>query len=163
MLKKNFRERYWDLRHLKKNGFEIADLFKVYSAVVRPVADYMMIVYHSMLTDSQDEALERLQTHALKCIFGPRRRMHVLAELPTLRERRIEAVDKFAHKCADSDRFHHWFPRAARVRATRISEEYVEEYTHCKRLFDSPLFYMRRRLNRKEGKCYGKRNKEFRE
>ena len=105
VLKRRFRERYCVLRHLKRNLFSTEDLIKVYTSIVRPVADYMMIVYHSMITDSQDEALERFQTHALKCIFGPRLsgwRMRQMIDLPTLRERQIEAVDKFAHKCADS-------------------------------------------------------------
>ena len=77
-----------------------------------------MEVYHAMITDSQDEAIERLQTHALKCIFGPRisgHRMRQMADNTTLRERQIEAMDKFAHKCADSDRFLHWFPLAERA------------------------------------------------
>ena len=61
--------------------------------------------YHSMLTDPQDEAIERLQSLALKCIFGPRifaRKMRQMAGLQTLRHRRIDHCDKFACKCANS-------------------------------------------------------------
>ena len=167
VVKRRFRERYWTLRHLKHNGFDNEDLVKVYVAVIRPVAEYMLEIFHSMMNDSQDECLERLQTHALKCIFGPGlsgRRMRDLAGLPTLRERRITQCDKFASKCAASPRFEHWFPvREVRGRATRNQEKYVEQYARCKRLFDTPLYYMRRRLNGKEGKTYGSRNKEYRE
>ena len=165
VLARRFRERYWTLRHLKHNGFTSAELVHVYTSIIRPVADYMMEVYHSMLTDRQDEMVERLQMHALKCIFGPRisaRRMRGMAEIGTLRERRIEACDKFAQKCVASDRFEVWFPKNE-GRRTRKTEEYVEEYARCDRLFNSPIFYMRRRLNGKAGRTYGERNKQFRE
>ena len=166
-LKKKFRERYWVLRHLRHNGFSSEDLVRVYTAIIRPVADYMMEVYHSMITDRQDEEIERLQTHALRCIFGARisgRKLRQLADLTTLRDRRIEHCDRFAKKCARSDRFEHWFPeRRESGRVTRGAEQYQESYARCDRLFNSPLFYMRRRLNGKQGKRYGVRNKEYRE
>lgn len=69
--------------------------------MIRPVADYMQEIYHSMMTDRQDENVERLQNHALKCVYGPRipaRKMREMAGLETLRERRILAADKFAGK-----------------------------------------------------------------
>ena len=166
VLKRRFRERYWTLRHLKHNGFSESDLVKVYTAVIRPVAEYMLEVFHSMLTDAQEEELERLQTHALKCVYGPGlsgRRMRELAGIPTLRERRIIQCDKFARKCAVSPRFDHWFPERETGRKTRSSEKYKETYARCKRLYNSPVFYMRRRLNGKDGKTYGERNKQFRD
>ena len=164
-LKKKFRQRYWVLRHLKKNGFSPEELLRVYTSMVRPVADYMQEIYHSMLTDSQDEQIDRLQTHALRVIYGSSlsaRRLRDLSGLPTLRSRRIEQCDKFARKCFDSDRFHHWFPLKEKTRSTRAGDEFREDYARCKRLYDSPLFYMRRRMNGKEGKKYGERYKEYR-
>ena len=166
VVKRRFRQRYWTLRHLKHNGFSADDLVKVYTTIIRPVAEYMLEVFHSMLTDRQDEELERLQTHALKCIFGPGisgRKMRDLAGITTLREQRITQCDKFALKCANSTRFGHWFPRNTGLRSTRNKLEYKEEYARFNRLLNSPLFYMRRRLNGKIGKTYGIRNKEYRE
>ena len=125
----------------------------------------MLEVFHPMMSDGQDEGLERLQTHALKCIFGPGisgRRMREMAELPTLRSRRIEQCDKFAAKCAASPRFEHWFPERT-GRSTRNKEKYREDFARCNRLYNSPLYYMRRRLNGKEGRSYGERNREYRE
>ena len=130
-LKKKFRERYWTLRHLKHNGFTQDDLVLVYKSIVRPVADYMQEVYHSMLPDKLDEEVERLQSHALSCIFGPRisaRKMREMAGIETLRERRIEACDSFAKKCAASDRFEVWFPKKETFRPTRASRKGAEEY-----------------------------------
>ena len=89
--------------------------------------------------------------------------MRELADLTTLRERRIEHCDKFAMKCVDSDRFSHWFPPVTGRRSARNKEEYQEDYARCKRLYDSPLYYMRRRLNGKPGRTYGERNKQYRE
>ena len=167
-LSRRFRERYWTLCHLKHNGFSNENLVKVYTSVVRPVADYMQEAYHSLMTDSQDEGVERLKNHTLKCIFGPRisaRRMQEMAELTTLRARRIEACNKSATKCADSDRFFDWFPKKPVRRLTRNAggEEFLEEYARCDRLFNSPIFYMCRHLNGKPGKLYGARNQDYRE
>ena len=85
---KAMRSRYWTLRNLRLNGFNTAELVQVYKTVIRPVAEYGCVVFHSSLTDEQDERLERLQDHALKCIFGPEqsaRKLRGLAGIETLR------------------------------------------------------------------------------
>ena len=88
-IEKNMRARYWTLRNLKKNGFSNEELVQVFKTILRPVAEYGCVVFHSSLTDEQDERLERLQDHALKTIFGPElsaRRLRGLAGLDPLRE-----------------------------------------------------------------------------
>ena len=137
----------------------------VYKTVIRPVADYCSVVYHSALTDEQDEVIERLQSQALRCIYGPgisAGKMRERAGITTLRQRRIEQCDKFALKAAGSERFQEWFPLKG-GRPTRNADKYLEEYARCDRLRNSPVFYMRRRLNGKEGKRYGLRNAAYRE
>ena len=69
-VRKAFRSRNWTLRNLKRNGFNQAELVQVYKSMIRSVADYGEVVYHSSLTGEQDELQERCQKHALKCIFG---------------------------------------------------------------------------------------------
>ena len=163
---KAVRMRYWTLRNLKKNGFNTEELVQVYKTMIRPVADYGCVVYHSSLTDDQDERLERLQDHALKCIYGTElsaRRLRGLAGVGTLRERREEMVLKFATKCANDPAFDHWFPRRQTARKTRNADTYLEERARCDRLRNSPLHYFRRVLNGKVGKTYGSRNREYRE
>ena len=120
-----------------------------------------------MLTDEQDELLDRCQAHALRCIYGigpSYREMREMAGVPTLRQRRTELCDKFAQKLLKNPRFAHWFPlrRAARTSASRNPERYQEEYARCSRLVNSPVFYMRRRLNGKPGKEYGERYRDRR-
>lgn len=152
---------------MKKNGFTMEELVQVYKTMIRPTAEYGCVAFYSSYTDEQDEQIERLQDHALKCIFGPgtsARKMRDCADLPTLRARRIALADKFAKKCSSSALFCHWFPlKESRSGRNKNKEIYKEEKARCKRLMDSPIFYFRRRLNGKEGKTYGKRNKEYRE
>ena len=165
-IKKRMRERYWVLRHLRRLGFSQSELVRVYTTVIRPVAEYCAVVYHSSLTDEQDEALDRLQNHALKCIYGTKMKaaeMRGLAGLETLRKRREDLSDSFFKKCLKSDRFADWLPKKppTRTRAGQ-GEVFVEEKARCDRLFNSPVFYARRRLNGKIGKKYGLRNAEYR-
>ena len=166
-VKKKFRARYWMLRNLKSNGFTAEELLKVYKTMIRPVAEYGAVVYHSSLTDEQDEELDNLQNHALKCIYGTGlsgRKMRSLAGLQTLRARREELCDKFASKCVNIDRMKKWFPRkTARASGRLKGEVFLEKKARCSRLHNSPFFYFRRRLNGKEGKKYGKRYAEYRE
>ena len=167
-LRKRLRSRYWILFHLKNYGFSQQDLCKVYRNIIRPVADYCSVVYHAMLTDEQDEILDRCQAHALRCIFGKDmtyEEMREKAGVTTLRQRRIELTDKFAQKCLKNPRFAKWFPLREGLRASRRladKEIYRETFARCERLRNSPVFYMRRRLNGKEGKIYGQRYRERR-
>ena len=154
---------------MKRNGFNKEELLKVYKTMLRPVADYACAVYHSSLSNEQDEKIERLQSHALKCIYGPwisARKMRDLAGITTLRKRRETICDKFVKKCLGNPLFDHWFLRKmtrTSHRNKKTNEEFLEKKARCKRLFDSPIFYFRRRLNGKVGKEYGKRNAEYRE
>ena len=134
------------LRNLKRNGFSSKELVQVYKTMLRPVVDYGAVVYHSSLTDMQDELLERLQNHALKAIYGPgisARKMRDMADIPTLRERRIMLADKFANKCAKKTLFSHWFPMKTTRRSARHpgAEVYMERKARCDRLQNLPLFY----------------------
>ena len=64
---KKFRQRYWTLYILKKNGFTEKELITIYKTMIHPIADYCDVVYHSLLTNDLDEKLDRMQNHALRC------------------------------------------------------------------------------------------------
>ena len=168
-LKRRLRQRFWVLIHLRSFGFTESELVQVYKTVIRPVHDYCAVVFHSQLTDEQDELLERQQSHALKLIFGPQisaGKMRERAGITTLRQRRIDLCDKFAAKTAKNPRFGHWFPVKPNRRNTRSATaptQYLETFARCDRLRNSPLHFLRRRLNGKEGRVYGARNRERRE
>ena len=128
----------------------------------------MCVVYHAMLTDENDEQIERLQSQALKSIYGwriPYAELRARAGVSTLRQRRVELTDKFSQSCLKNDRYKHWFPlRGAGRRSARVTAEiYQESFARCDRLKNSPVFYMRRRLNGKAGKVYGTRNSKYRD
>lgn len=163
---KRMRQRTWALRHLAKTGFTKPELVQVYNSLLLPIADYCAPAYHSLTTDVQDQMLERAQTGALRAIFGygqSARSLRIEAGLTTLRERRIEATDKFANKCLSNPRFCKWFPKREGRSTARNGEKYYEGFARCERLRNSPIYYMRRRLNGKEGKLYGERNRIYRE
>lgn len=163
---KKMRMRYWFLANLKKIGFNNEELVKVYKTNILPLADYCAPAYHSLMTDEQDQLMENTQIGALRRIFGygkSARKLRQEAGMTTLRERRIELTDRFAQKCVGNQRFADWFPKNNTRRLGRNSETYKEYYARCDRLKNSPLFYMRRRLNGKEGKVYGERNRVYRE
>ena len=111
--------------------------------------------------------IERLQSQALKSIFGwkiPYADLRRMAGVSTLRQRRILMADKFAEAAAVSPRFRRWFPRRRAARAaSRVGDKYVETFARCDRLRNSPIHYMRRRLNGKEGMRYGERNRQYRD
>ena len=162
---KRMRQRSWALRHLRQIGFNTQELIKVYTSMILPIADYCSPAYHSLTTDIHDQMLERAQVEALRSIYGygrSARQLRQEAGVETLRARRIEATDKFARKCLSNPRFCKWFPKN-QGRATRNTEEFLESFAKCDRLKNSPVFYMRRRLNGKDGKTYGERNKIYRE
>jgi hypothetical protein len=105
-----------------------------------------------MLTEEQKGDLERLQSQSLKIIFGfdnSYAKVLELSGLEPLEDRREAAIAKFAKKCTESQ-YHHWFPLNERGGRTRSSLKYREDYARCDRLRNSPIFYMRRILNRNE-------------
>ena len=104
------------------------------------MAEYCAVVYHSMIMDREDKQLERLQATSLRYIFGfglSYEEMREMSALQTLRSRRVELCDKFANKCAASDRFSHWFPPHVPGRISRQSVRYREEFARCERLKNS--------------------------
>ena len=170
-IQKNVRSRLWTLRNLKNHGFTEEELLKVYKTIIRPVMEYAAPVFHSSLTDEQDESLEKLQVQALKAIFDPKlsgRKLREKADIMTLRSRREEISLKFALKCATNPRMCHLFPlkntrTSARSTRTGQAEVYQETKARCERLRNSPLHYFRRVLNGKVGKSYGARYAEYRQ
>lgn len=106
---------------------------------------------------------ERLKAKALKAIngFDPScRELIEKAGLTTLRSRREQREITFACKCAVTARFGHWFPVRETSRETRDLARYEERFARTHRCYNSPMYSMRRRLNRdtaEEGAREGRR------
>ena len=114
--------------------------------------DSSSVVYHSILTADQSAKLENLQARTLKIIYGNKKSYRETLEesgLERLCERRLRLVDKFIVKCATSDLFKdRWFPLEHFKHADLRNELiYKEFYARTDRLYNSPLFLYRRRLN----------------
>ena len=94
-----------------------SELIKVYTSMVRPVAEYVTVVWHSSITKEQARELEKQQALAMKNIVGldlSERKMREDLKIKTLHSRREKSVKKFATKCVNSERFTHWFPERRR-------------------------------------------------
>ena len=66
----------------------------------------------------------------------------------TLRTRREGRELTFARKCASSVRFGHWFLPRENVKENWVSPKHEEKYARTHRCYNSPLFNIKRRLNR---------------
>ena len=150
-IKRKFKSRMWILRHLGHRGLNCQDLLAVYKSILLPCHDYCSVVYHSSLTAVQAAILEKLQAQALKCIFGYEYSYRALLEmsgLTTLEQRREVRNTKFALKTVQNERFQHWFPATPQPRPVRNRRNFREYTVRTNRLFNSPLYDLRRRLNR---------------
>ena len=119
---------------------------------LRPVIDFCSNVYHSMLNQSQKSRLEKLQTSALKIIFGyntPSSELNEIADLTTLETRRESLFKNFCLKLYKNTRFRvEWLEeRNFTDHNLRHQRILVEKRSSTSRLFSSPLYCVRRTLN----------------
>ena len=63
-----------------------------------------------------------------------------------MEERREIAIRKIAEKNSTGP-YADWFPDNEATRKMRHTHRYKEEHARCNRLRDSPIYYMRRKLN----------------
>ena len=120
--------------------------------MLRPIIEFCSPVYHPLLSKEQSDNLERLQKLALKIIIGFNYtyvELLEIAEIKSLEERRKEAFQKFAVTLTKNERYRSWFPRIEEgTRNTRNIKIYTEEFARTARLYNSPLFSMRRVQNK---------------
>ena len=152
VLMPKLRRKLWMISHLKSAGMKPDYLLVVYLTAIRPIAEFAAVCFHSMLTRNQSEELENYQRTVLKSIFGFNYAYQTILEhkaIPTLQERREKLVEKFAIKTAKCARFGpRWFPlQEGTGYDTRRPLRYKEFACRTDRLRNSPLHYMRRKLN----------------
>ena len=126
------------------------DLKKLYCTLVRSVIEYSSVTYHSMLNKKQENDLEMLQKKCLRCIYGYDKTYDKLlteSELEPLKTRREKAFLKFAKKSANNPIYAHWFKLNQNQTSQRCPKTYEERFARTSRLYNSPLFSMRRVLN----------------
>ena len=94
------RKRIWSLKHLKKKGFNQDELVKVYCTNIRPLAEYVQEVYHTMITAADSDKLDRIEARALKFIYGWKTsyaKMLLKAGIERLSERRVKCFLSLIH------------------------------------------------------------------
>ena len=149
-----FRKRVWILRHLKNAGLNSKDLTKLCQVLILPTLDYASNVYHSQLTQEQTNHLEKLQIRALKIIYGFHYLATELLELSGVEHlwtRRERLMDKFIDKLLKNEHFlNDWLPRKEfHHRDLRKELIFEEKFARTKRLYRSPKYFIRRRINKK--------------
>ena len=153
MLQRKFRAKFWGLIHLSQAGITGQKLFKLYTALVRPVLETNCVVYHHMLTAGQSDTLERMQKLAIRLCHGfgiPTGVHRANHNIATLRERRIKACQRFVRKTIDSNpRFaEKWFrPRDRIDTELRTRRPYIENKAKTDRYRSSPLVALQRIAN----------------
>ena len=103
-----------------------------------------------MLTQYERNRLENIQKKCLKCIYGYNKKYEELLNesgIQTLEDRRMKAIEKFARKTSQNKQFEHWFKKNENRSSQRIGKEYEELYARSDRLYNSPMYEMRRILN----------------
>lgn len=149
---KKFRAALWSLRELRDAGMNQEDLIYIYSTVLRPVIEFACVTYGPMLTNDLSLEIERLQLRAAKIAYGPYVSYSTVlreTDLDTLESRRNTRIRRFAEKTLSNPRFaSRWFPLSQKHQHdTRHTRKFLEENARTSRLYNSPLFTMRRILN----------------
>ena len=129
-----------------------SDLKKLYCGLVRSVIEYSSVTYGPMLTKYQANVLENIQKRCLKCMYGYNKGYQELLEeagLKTLQERRQIALERFTRKAQANPLYSQWFEENENPRrgSQRFSKRYKEKMARTSRLYNSPVFTMRRILN----------------
>ena len=152
--KKKFAASVWTLRHLKKIGIANSKLTTVYISMVRSQIEDASVVYGPMINEAQSTAIERLQSIALKIIWGWNKSYQTCLEesgLERLDDRRWKALQQFAYKTSQNERYQHWFPLNEETHHDlRKREKYKINFARHERLRRAPIYAMRRLLNQDE-------------
>ena len=92
----------------------ISDLLKVYTSYIRSLCEQSAVVWHSGLTQENEDDIERVQKTALKIIFGQKyvnyENALQLSNLTSLKERREKLCLNFAKSCLKNDMTKDLFP-----------------------------------------------------
>ena len=148
-----FNRALWSLTHLRRANINNVTLLEVYKVMLLPILEYCAVIYNPMLTQEQEQNLERQQKRALQIIYGFKKNYEELlttAGIVTLKQRREKMCSDFAAKLAASERFSDLFPLATHPEGTVVTrgrKTYQESFARTSRLYNSPLFSMRRQLN----------------
>ncbi|XP_072039541.1 uncharacterized protein [Amphiura filiformis] len=147
---KKANTRLFMLRSLKRFGFDQDELTVVYKSYIRPVLEYVDVVWHSGLTCKQASDLERIQRRAIRTILGYKYISYSKSiqqcNIKKLEDRRVEHCRTFANGLRDSLRTSHLLPPtriSVHGRSLRNAQDHTQLRANTKRFKQSPIpFYV---------------------
>ena len=139
---------------LKYVGIPINDLVTIYVLYVRSVLEYCSVLWHSTLTLSQSESIERVQKTSLKIILGQNYcgYENALKEcgLESLSQRREDRCLRFGLKCLTHPIYNKKFPVNPNLNGphnTRNTEHFIVNKAKSESYRMSAIPYIQRKLN----------------
>ena len=127
------------------------DLLEIYILYIRSVLESSATVWHSSVTQGQENELERVQKVALRIILKDDYLDYASAlemcSLITLKDRRTNLCKLFAKRCTKSEKTKWMFPLKENNHSLRKPEKYVVYPAFTSRLAKSSIPYMQRLLN----------------
>ena len=158
-------QRLYLISKLKHYGLQKEELITAWIAMLRPITEYAVPLWHSGLSEGDSYKIEFLQKKALGIILGTgyldHRRFYKLNNelltyndalqklgLTTLNERRVVLTNKFAIETARNEKHNDIFLKKQCNRITTRKMFTLEEpFCRTERYFRSAIPYMTRTLN----------------
>ena len=69
-IRAKFYSKLWIIRHMSSAGATEELLVKIYCSYIRPVLEYVSVVYNALITEEESDNLEDLQRAAFALIYG---------------------------------------------------------------------------------------------
>ena len=140
------------LRNLATFHVPVLEMVNIYCLYIRSVAEHSSVVWSSSLTVGEQNDLERVQKVALRLILGQNYVSYAnalyLANLETLKTRRVQLSKRFAYKCTQNELLCDMFPLSEHNVNTRYPEKYLVTKARTNRLAISAIPTMQRQLNK---------------
>ena len=144
-------QKMWVLRRLKRLDVNEDFLIDVYKKEIRSVMEIAVPAWHSGLTDSQSNEIERIQKIAMAIILGkwyPSEQARSILGLEPLATRRETLCQRFAKKTLKSRHANIFEKKTDSLRYNlRFKQQFVEPKCNTQRFYDSPINFLTRILN----------------
>ena len=140
------------IRRLKLLGADKEMLLEMYELHVRSILETAVPLWHSGLSISDSNKIERVKKMAFSIILGFSYKSYKNAikilKVGSLKERRVQLCLNFAKKCTKTSEHSDLFQKMKINRPnTRSKKSFIEHNCRTKRYYDSAVPYLTRLLN----------------
>ena len=153
LITKKANQRMIILRKLFEFKIADNDMLQIYKLFIRSVLETSCVVWATSITQEEIVSIERVQKIALKIIYKEKYISYEntlnVSKMPSLSERRLNLMLKFAQKCTKNEKTEHMFP-LNEIKSTRMKEKYKVLHAYTDRLKNSAIPQMARQLNQFE-------------